>query len=94
MFGVSLFGFDLTAPGKIFDIKLYQEYYTPIFNLLNRTEVPLVPCSESHFNFNSKILESYRSLNVSKNLCPPLNYTFVTSGKLTSDIFSQIRLTV
>lgn len=94
MFGVLIFGFDLTTPFKLFDINLYQEYYNPVFSLINRTEVPLEPCSSSHFNFSDKIRASYAELNMSRGLCPPLNYVFETRGKITSDIFSQFRLSV
>lgn len=94
MFGINLFGFDLTSPLKMFDIKLYQESYSPIFNLINRTDVPLVPCSLSHFSFNDKIMKSFFDLNMSKGLCPLLDYNFKVKGKVTSDIFSQIRVTV
>ena len=77
MFAIMVFGIDLNSPYyRFFDIKLYQESYRPVFNMINLTEIPLVPCSEAHFDFNEEVLGAARPLNISYALCPPLGHTF------------------
>jgi hypothetical protein len=50
MFMVGMPGFDLTNSSyRVFNITLYQEYYSPIFQPINMTAVPMVPCTVSHF---------------------------------------------
>lgn len=54
MFMVGMPGFDLTNSSyKIFNISLYQEYYSPIFQRINMTSIALAPCTVDHFAFNS-----------------------------------------
>lgn len=87
MFGIGLFELDITSPIKAFSISLWQESFTPVYNLINRTEIPLLPCTEDHFNFNDDIRSSFHVLNLSKSLCPPLGHKFEVNGKISSSLY-------
>ena len=50
MFSILLYGFDLTNPAlRLFNITLWQYFYSPGFVLINQTQVPLVVCTTQHF---------------------------------------------
>jgi hypothetical protein len=75
MFAVALVGFSLTDPSiTYFDISLYQNYYSPLFQTINTTKVPLVACTPDHFAFNSDILALYYKFSLKDALCPPIGH--------------------
>jgi hypothetical protein len=75
MFAVALSGYSLTDPSvTYFDISLYQNYFSPLYNIINSTRVPLVACTPDHFAFNSDILSLYYKFNLKHSLCPPIGY--------------------
>jgi hypothetical protein len=46
MFAIGVYGLDLNSPAiTYFDVSLFQSFYTPLFNVINETKVPLVKCS-------------------------------------------------
>ena len=47
MFAIGIYGLDLNSPNvTYFDVSLFQSFYTPIFNVINETKVPLVQCTQ------------------------------------------------
>ena len=53
MFAVLLHGFNLSDPTwRFYDIVMYQEQYSPVYQPLNITQIPLVTCTREHFNFS------------------------------------------
>ena len=73
MFSVFIRGLNLSDTSlKLFDIKVYEEEFTPLLVLVNRTEVPLIGCSQEHFNVNAEIADVYQDFNLSAALCPVL----------------------
>lgn len=56
MFSIMLYGFDLTNPAfRLFNVTLWQNFYSPGFVPINQTQVPLAACTLQHFAFNSDI---------------------------------------
>ena len=51
-FGVWMNLIDLNAVPRLFDITLTEQHFTGI-NLTNSVNIPLVPCSGDHYNFNT-----------------------------------------
>ena len=94
MFAVFLFGHDLNLGPKAFDFALHQEEFGPKLMPMNTTQVPLVPCTEQHYNFTPSLKSAFHKLNMSMGLCPPLDHEFKVKGKLTSDIFDRLRVVV
>ena len=46
MIGLVALGLNLSDPVfKYFDIKVEQNFFTPIFTPINITQVPMVPCT-------------------------------------------------
>lgn len=46
MFAIGVYGLDLNSPSvTYFDVSLYQGFYTPIFNPINETKIPLEKCT-------------------------------------------------
>ena len=46
MFAIGVYGLDLNSPSvTYFDVSLYQSFYTPLFNVINETKIPLVKCT-------------------------------------------------
>ena len=51
MLGFYLQGFDLNKANTTYlDITLKQQFFSTSFNLINQTDIPLVPCTEAHFS--------------------------------------------
>jgi hypothetical protein len=93
MFAFQMFDLDLNDPDvTYFDITLYQLYYSPLWQVINYTQVPLVQCTSEHFNFNADILGMYYKFKLSSNLCPPLDFGLEVGGRMASDVFSQFKI--
>jgi hypothetical protein len=74
MFGVYVFGLDLNAPTmRYFDVKMYEEEFTPLMVPVKSTEISLVQCTPEHIAFNDKIKSSYAPLHWKDKLCPNIN---------------------
>ena len=69
MFGIYIRESNLSSVPRLFDVKMERVYYSYGY-VLNRTEVPLEQCTESHFNFDSDLAVQLKSLPVSGLLCP------------------------
>jgi hypothetical protein len=52
MFSVMLVGMDLSVAPRLFDFTLWAYAYTTGYVLANKTQIPLVQCTEQHFGFN------------------------------------------
>lgn len=77
MFSVGIFEMNLSNPMvTFFNISLTQDYYSPVFNIINQTNIPLVQCTPAHYNFSSDVVSMFYKLQLSNALCPPLGYTF------------------
>lgn len=95
MFGILVFGVNLNnASMKVFDVKMYQEEYTPLLQMVNSTEVPLVACTEQHLNFNSEVKSQYTPLYFYQKLCPAIGQQTTLKGKVTSDVFKRFKVTI
>ena len=54
MFALYVWYINLNDPAlKLFDIKLFEEEYNELLAPTSKVEVPLVPCTIQHFDFNS-----------------------------------------
>jgi hypothetical protein len=51
-------------------------------------------CTKEHFNFNRDILSAYYTFNGSGLLCPPTNISLNIKGKVTSDIYKRLTISV
>ena len=82
MFAVSIEDIDLNDPNlTYFNLTLEQKHYNN-GNLMNSTSLPMVPCTEAHWNMSMKIL---RAFQVSSGWrCPPLDHVFTVGGKKIS----------
>ena len=95
MFGVFIFGVNLqNTTMKVFDVKMFVEEMTPLMNMVNVTEIPMVPCTEAHINFNDKIKQNYYPLHFHNKLCPPLGQQIDLIGKVTSNNFTRVKVTI
>ncbi len=95
MFAIGMYTINLNDPTRtFFNISLQQNYYSPLFNLINRTQVPLVQCTANHFNFNEDVLAMFYKFNLTYALCPPLDYAFELGGRITSAIYRQFTLSI
>jgi hypothetical protein len=85
MFGVVMLGFNLgDSDSRLFNFELLDESYTPFLNLEQRKMIPLVPCTEQHFNFTTKISKMVNQFNLSQGLCPALGATYEKSAPISS----------
>jgi hypothetical protein len=95
MFGIFIFGLNLTnTTARWFDISLTQDYYSPVLNVINSTNIPLSPCTDSHFSMDPNILNSFKQHSNSSWLCPPKNAIINLQGKISTDIYSVLTLTI
>ena len=53
MFGLWVTGVPLNQGPKLFDILFLQSHLVKATDTTNATEIPFVPCTPEHFNFNS-----------------------------------------
>lgn len=51
-------------------------------------------CTKDHFNFNQDILSAYYNFNGSALLCPPTNISLKIQGKVTSEIYKRLTISV
>ena len=72
MFAFHLYGFNLSNYPKLFDFTFYQDYFTYGYTLINRTQIPLVQCTEDHFGLNLQLKNKFNNLGFSQAICPPL----------------------
>lgn len=95
MFAITLFGFDLSnTTYKLFNITLWQSFYGPGYSFLNETMIPLTPCTPEHLDFGDNVKSVFYKFNMTKSLCPPLNFEFQVGGKPISDISSVLTILV
>ena len=95
MFGFFVFGLNISSTtARPFDFKLIQEEYTPLLQLINSTEYPLVQCTPDHLAFTEKIKSYYTPFMFDAHLCPQLNQQIEVKGKVTSSLYSQLKITV
>lgn len=95
MFAVGVYGLNLNLPNTTyFNVTLTQQYYSPVFQLINESAIPLEQCTSAHFNFNQEILTMYYKFNLSQSLCPPLGHKFEVGGRVTSSILKRFTLYV
>ena len=76
---------NLSAVPRLFDVTLTQERYTTGFVPSGFTNIPLVPCTFDHLNFNEKIVAINTNFPVTTALCPPLGQQLTIKGKPSSN---------
>ena len=102
MFALYIYGMNLTAVPKLFDInvefkviKLIQiTYQNGIFT--NSTPLIMEPCTVDHFNASSDVQQlGARFANLlSSSLCPQPGQTFTLQGVATSEVFKILNLNI
>ena len=94
MFGITIQGVNLSAVPRLFDITLMQEFYTGGYTFKNSSSIPLEPRSKDHLNFNEQVVKITNTYSVDNSLCPKIGQQLVLTGKITSDLFSRLRIKV
>lgn len=95
MFAIGVYGLNLNDPNiTYFSVSLFQNTFSPIFQPISNTPIPMVPCTKDHFKFNKDTIELFHRLNLTYCLCPPLGYKFEIGGRVTSAIYKQISINV
>ena len=90
-FGVWMNLIDLNAVPRLFDITLTEQHFTGI-NLTNSVNIPLVPCSGDHYNFNTELYQLKDKFPLHWGLCPQVGQQLTVSGKVSSAQFVQLSL--
>ena len=95
MFGVAIQFLDMNIPNlTYFDFELRQNFRSPGFVDINSTVVPLVQCTEAHWDFSETIKTAFRQFYGERWLCPPLGYEFTVGGKVISEVSSDFTIAV
>lgn len=94
MLGVEIWGVDMTANNRYFDVLMIQLNTTSGQRDYNYTIIPMESCTKKHWEAFPEIAGQFEELSMSNWLCPPINTTVPLSGDFTSNLYQYVNISV
>ena len=93
MFGVTVYGLNLSSIPKLFDVEVFvRTYQNGVY--VNKTAVPMEQCTSEHFNFGSDLESASNRLAFSSMLCPQIGQTYSIQGKPSSAVANFLSVVI
>jgi hypothetical protein len=94
MMAVELWGVNMSAPIRYFDVLMIQLSTANGQREYNFSLIPLETCTREHWAAFPNIAADYDRLAMSSWLCPPIGTTLELSGDYTSNIYQYVNISV
>lgn len=93
MFGVEVWGYNLSSENRLFDV-VFEQVESHYGENYTYTQYALEPCTRAHWAALPDVLDRFNNLHVGNWLCPTMGTVMKLQGKYSSADYNQFSVTL